>query len=143
MILPENLTKNSLAEWKIYKVLKVPKDTDLVQNHRHICIKIEDEILYFVCCTTQEDTIDRFITSRHLNPSTKVSIPRDANNGFTQDSYVNCNNIKRCIESQLVDGLSDGTILYLGEIDNGLISKIKEGIKVSTIVPDYIKGLLT
>lgn len=142
MILPDNLTRDSLAEWKIYKVLKVPKDTDLVQNHRHICVKIENEIFFFVCCTTKEVTIEKFIKLNNLDIKTKVDIPKDENNGFTQDSYVNCNNIHRCVESQLVDGLTDGTIRFLGEIDNGLILKIKEGIKVSTIVPEHIKKLL-
>ncbi len=80
MNLPLTVFLKSIQEKKIYFFAK---ESSLgVPNHMHICLKIDGEILYFMCCTTKNNTIQRFLQRKNISYSTIVHIAKDQINCF-------------------------------------------------------------
>jgi len=113
-----------------------------IPNHLHILINKKDEML-FVCCTSQEDTMNRLIKYRKLPESSIVWIKKDKENGLKKDdSFVNCNNIFSCAKDQFADLIKQNKIRKtLGNISESHFEQIKIGLNDSPLVSDEIKDL--
>ena len=142
MEIPEKLIQGQIEEGKIYFFYdSVPEGSDLIPKHFHICLKIHEEIVYLLCCTTQEQTIDNYIQSTHLDWKTKVYIAPTATNGLTKDTFLNCNSIKSSDFEELVKLYKKGGISFSGEVTIDEFNTIKVGILSSAVVEPYIKKL--
>lgn len=142
MEIPEKLIQGQIEEGKIYFFYdSIPEGSDLIPKHFHICLKIHEEIVYLLCCTTQEQTIDNYIRLNGLDWKTKVFIAPSAFNGLTKDTFLNCNSIKSSDFEELVKLYEKGGISFSGEVTTDEFNTIKVGILSSAVVEPYIKKL--
>lgn len=136
----DEILRSQIEEGKVYRFFdSTPDGSDIVPNHWHIVLKKNDEIVYFLCCTTKEETIDRFIQTRNLDRKTKVHISPTVDNGLKEDTFLNCNQVKRCAIEDLISLLNDGLVRFDGEIVSDDYSRIKVGILSSAVIEPYIK----
>ena len=143
MLIPEGLVRGQIEEGKVYRFYDtIPEGSDVVPNHFHVCFKLNEEIVYLLCCTTKNKTIDDYIRVNHLDPKTKVHIAPTPVNGLKEDTYLNCNNTLSCDFEDLVKAISDGSVTYSGEIETDEYQNIKIGILSSAVVPQAVKELL-
>lgn len=143
MDVPEALVRGQIEEGKVYRFYdSVPKGSNVIPNHWHICFKVKEEIVYFVCCTTKENTIDSYIKGTKLDPKTKVHIVPTADNGLTKDTYLNCNSFQMCDFEELVKSISNGVVTYSGFVSKEDFDCIRIGIISSAVVPDVIRKLV-
>jgi len=143
MDLPEELVRGQIKEGKVYRFYdSVPTGSNIIPNHWHICFKINEEIVYLVCCTTKEGTIDSYIKVNKLDTKTKVYIAPTADNGLTKDTYLNCNSIQMCDFEELVKSISKSKVTYSGFVSKEDFDCIRIGIRSSAVVPDAIKKLV-
>lgn len=140
MGLPEELVRGQIEEGKVYRFYdNIPQGSNIIPNHWHICFKVNEEIVYLVCCTTKEGTIDNYIRVNKLDTKTKVFIAPTADNGLHEDTYLNCNSIKMCGFEDLVKSISKGDVTYSGYVSRDDFNSIKIGIVSSAVVPNVIK----
>ena len=143
MVFPESLVKDQIEEGKVYRFYDtVPEGSDAIPGHWHICFKVGGEIVYLLCCTTKEETIDNFIKVNRLDKKTKVHITPTEDNGLLKETFLNCNSVHYCDFEQLVKAVSAGSVTYSGEITEAEYQLIKIGLLSSAVVPQVIKQLL-
>ena len=143
MELPEGLIRGQIEEGKVYRFYDiVPEDSDAVPGHWHICVKVHDEIVYLVCCTTKENTIDKFIRVNGLDCKTKVAITPSEDNGLNRETFINCNSVYFCDFEELVAAIHDGRVRYGGQIVDSDFRRIVVGILSSAVIEPFIKELL-
>ena len=141
--LPEDIIRSQIEEGKVYRFHDtVPEGSDIVPNHWHIVLRKDNDIVYFLCCTTKEGTINSFIQTRGLDWKTKVHITPTPENGLTEDTFLNCNQVKICEIESLVSLMNDGLVRFDGEIVPDDYNRIKVGILSSAVIEPYIKDLL-
>lgn len=74
MLIPEGLVRGQIEEGKVYRFYDtIPEDSDVIPNHFHVCFKLNEEIVYLLCCTTKNKTIDDYIRVNHLDPKTVMT----------------------------------------------------------------------
>ena len=140
MDFPEALIRGQIAPRKVYRFNDtVPNGTGIISGHWHICFKVKDSIVYLLCCTTKEQTIDKYLHANHLDDKTKVYIAPTTENGLEKDTFLNCNTIRFCELDDLVKLLKDGLVQFTGEISDEEFQKIRIGILSSSVVEPIIQ----
>jgi hypothetical protein len=93
MKLPVETFVEAIAERKVYYFASERLNTP--EPHYYICIKkTDDDILILSCCTSQFETVKRFVETRNLPYETLVYINPDAddqNCPFYKQTFINCN----------------------------------------------------
>ena len=115
-----------------------------VQGHMHVCIKHHKRYLIFSTCSSQLTTALRLAQIRGYNINTYPVVQPDVLNGFSQPTYINCNQVWELDEEQFGDLFKAGQIRNTqsdGCLDDVDMKRISNGIKLSTEVPDNIKEL--
>lgn len=133
---------NGIQEKKIYYFSSNRIGT--TEPHYFICIKRTDnDVLIMSCCTSKFNTVKNFVESRSLPPETLVWIsPKDENNPFTLDTYVNCNStITHTIEELAIKYDSDAVNLS-GEISEAHYEQILIGLHKSPLIDGETKDLI-
>lgn len=140
MELPQSLLEETINESEIYFFTS---QTNVgVPEHIHICVKKQDKYFLFTACTSQTDTIYKFVIHSHIDPNTFPCFVPDETNGFRQITYVNCNQIIEYNKNDFLKLLSDNKIYKLkGKLSVDGMKQIIKGIKLSKIVPERIKKL--
>jgi len=141
MKLPIPLFKQNIQEKKIYIFRKnCPFGVD---NHMHVCLKKPDgNILYFVCCTTKHETIEKFLRKQNISYSTIVHIKKDSKNCFNEDdTYINCNSVHIGNLQTFIKAYNNDIVDFIGEISDNHFYQIIKGIMDSPQVENEIKKI--
>ena len=143
MKMPAKALLSTLEAGKIYFfTMDIDSPT---AGHRHIFLKKKgEEFLIFVCCTSQEDTMNRLIQRQRLDPATIVWIRPDAENGLTKDTFVNCNFVVDLSIDEFIAAYDEGYIQSTGgnQISDAVYAQIVYGIKHSILFAEEIKECL-
>lgn len=144
MKVPTDLFLSGISERKIYYFSTVKINS--LQPHYFICIKrMNNDLLIMSCCTSQFETINRFITSRKLPKESLVWIepdPQSVDNPFTKDTYVNCNSYLTYTLDEFKSMYESGTISYSGELSEDHYIQLLIGIHSSPLVDNETKETL-
>ena len=91
MDIPIALLEELVAEAEIYFF---GKETTLgVPEHLHVCVKKNGKLYLFTACTSQIDTIYRYLSHSATDPNTIPCLSPNAGNGFRTLTFVNCNQV--------------------------------------------------
>lgn len=112
--------------------------------HYFICIRrTEDDLLFMSCCTSQFDTVRKFVESRSLPFETLVHIsPKDENNPFDKDTYINCNDLQTYTVEEFREMYDSNDVDFSGVISENHYEQILTGIHLSPVIEDDIKELI-
>ena len=140
MELPLALINETVNETELYFFTK---DTAKgVPGHIHVCVKKGDKYILFTACTSQTDTIYRFVTRTNADPNTFPCFAPDNVNCFKQLTYINCNNIIEYDNADFLNQIKEDKVYKLqGTISDDAMQLIVKGIKLSKTVPEKIKKL--
>lgn len=135
---------SSIKEQKIYYFSSDKINVD--NPHYFICIKkTEQDILILTCCTSQFETIRRFVETRSLPYETLVWIKpnvEDDDNPFNVDTYVNCNFVFEYTIEEFRNMYNSNSISFSGEISMYYYSQIVNGLNLSPLIEEEIKDFL-
>jgi len=139
---PVNLFLQGIQEKKVYYFSN--KNINTYTPHYYICLKrTDDDLLILSCCTSQFETVKRFIELSDLPFETLVWIkPKDGENPFIKDRYVNCNQYFSYSIDQFKQMYEQDNISFSGEISDVHFEQIIIGIKISPLIDEDIKDLL-
>ena len=115
-----------------------------IEPHYYICIeRTPGDILILSCCTSQFNTVSKFVEKRKLPYETLVHIsPKGHENPFKMDTYVNCNEYHEyTIEDFKKMYLSDA-IVFSGEISEIHYEQILIGLHRSPLIEEDTKAIL-
>lgn len=111
-----------------------------IPNHRHICLtKIDGKCLIFACCTSQEQTLNKFLEFKKLPSSSVVYIPESDYSFLTKDTFINCNDVQIIDEKDFINDYNNGNIRRVGEIKFSHFAQIVKGVKESKLIPTETK----
>ncbi|MFT5821527.1 MAG: hypothetical protein ACI8ZM_002780 [Crocinitomix sp.] len=109
------------------------------QEHRFIlCLHEDDGDAYFVCCTSQEATVNRLIRRNKYCESTFPYFSPDDENQFTKDTWVNCNEIQVHSTYELEEKLDANNFSRQGKISLDHFEQIKTAMINSETIEDII-----
>lgn len=135
---------SSIKERKVYYFSSDKINVD--NPHYFICIKkTEQDILILTCCTSQFETIKRFVETRSLPYETLVWIKpneEDDDNPFIVDTYVNCNKVFEHTIEEFRNKYNSDLISFSGEISMNYYSQIVNGLNLSPLIEGEIKDCL-
>lgn len=144
MKLPIKLFTSSIKEQKILYFSSQHLNSD--ESHYFVCIKRTDnDVLILTCCTSKFDTVRKFVESRHLPNETLVWIkpdPKDSENPFTIDTYVNCNNVFSYTMEEFQNMYSSNSLSIVGELSLNYYTQIINGLIASPLIEEEIKDCL-
>jgi len=138
---PTDFFINGIKEKKLYYFSSTKIDTDI--PHHYVCIKKTDnDVLILTLCTSQFDTVKRFVETRNLPYETLVYITPDGENELTVDTYVNCNEIHEYTIDEFRVLYESNIVGFTGEIADSHYQQILIGLHKSTLIDEDIKELL-
>ncbi|MCC6691551.1 MAG: hypothetical protein IT235_08475 [Bacteroidia bacterium] len=141
MKIPTDLFLKGIRARKVYYFSNNKINTEI--PHYYVCIKRTDaDVLILSLCTSQFETIKRFVESRNLPFETLVFIAPDIHNPFTKQTYVNCNEIHEFTVEELKEMYESEAVEFSGEISEGHYVQILLGLKASPMIDDETKDLL-
>ena len=140
MDLPIALLEELVAEAEIYYF---GKDAAIgVPDHYHICVKKHGKMYLFTACTSQIDTIYRYLSHSGTDPNTIPCLSPNAGNGFRVLTFVNCNQVYECESGEMVDEIRSGRVRKEeGNLSEEEMLMLVKGIRLSRTVSDNIKSL--
>lgn len=117
---------------------------DSPEPHYWICLqRTPDDVLVLSCCTSQVDTVERYIKYLKFLPETFVYIsPKDSSNPFRKDTFVNCNNCQLFTVEEFRILYDSDRIDFSGEISEIYFQQILDGVLSSPLVDGETKSLL-
>ena len=138
MILPKSFFLNTAKEKDIFYF-----STDKISStkkHYFICIKKSaKEILLFTCCTTQKEKREQYFKLKNYSLRTLVYINPTKENGLTEDTWVDCNNIFPFTTEEFKTFCDDGRIEFKGELSDIHYEQILIGLHESTEITNAQK----
>ncbi len=142
MKLPADLFLSAIEERKIYYFSTTKINSE--EPHHFVCIKRTDnDVLIMSCCTSQFETVKKFVETRSLPLETLVWItPSDTNNPFTKDTYVNCNNSHTFTVEEFRAMYSSDSVTYSGEVSEDHYLQILIGLHKSPLIDKETKELI-
>lgn len=142
MKLPTDMFLKAIEEKKLYYFSSTQLNTD--EPHHYVCIKKTDnDILLMTVCTSQYDTVKRFVETKKLPYETLVWITsNDTTNPFTKDTYVNCNKTFTFTMDEFKTMYEKDSVNYSGQIADVHYIQIVCGIIASPMIDDETKELL-
>jgi hypothetical protein len=142
MKVPTQLFLSAIEERKVYYFSTTKINTE--EPHHFICLKrTENDLLIMSCCTSQFNTVSRFVETRSLPYETLVWISsNDGDNPFTRDTYVNCNNSFTYTIDEFRSMYDSDSVSHSGEISENHYKQILIGIHISPLVDEETKVLI-
>lgn len=142
MKVPIGLFLASIQEKKVFYF--VSDQINSSEPHIYICLKRSaNDVLIMACCTSQFETVRKFIEARKLPKETLVWIsPRDPENPFSRDTYVNCNNCFTFTVAEFRQMYESDSISLSGEISEIHFEQILIGVHSSPLIEEETKDLL-
>ena len=141
MKLPIDFFLKGINEKKVYYFSSSKLNTTV--PHYFICIlKGEKDTLLMVCCTSDKnDKRKRRIEMLGLH-STLVWIKPDDNNGFTKDTFVDCNSVFEYSVRDFKTMYEQELLEYKGEVADSHYEQVINGLLESPNITDDIKELI-
>lgn len=144
MKLPTDIFLSAIEEKKVYYFSSTQINTP--EPHYFICLKRTDnDVLIMSCCTSQFDTVRRFVESRSLPNETLVWIsPGDQTdeNPFVKDTYVNCNSSYTYTIDEFRSMYNSDSVTFSGEISDEHYEQIVIGIHKSPLIDTETKEVI-
>ncbi|MEN0005216.1 MAG: hypothetical protein AAF798_13775 [Bacteroidota bacterium] len=141
MKLPSDIFIAGLAPGKVYYFESEQLSTNI--PHYFICLTINaDELVILACCTSQFEKRKRFIESRNLPHSTLVWISPNDENGFSRDTFVDCNSYFDYSKEELKRLYESDILSFTGEVSEDVLVQIYIGMKDSPLIEEAIKDRL-
>lgn len=142
MKVPTEIFLKAIEEKKVYYFTSTLLESE--EPHHFICIKRTDnDILLMTVCTSQFDTVKRFVEKKGMPYETLVWItPSDADNPFSKDTYVNCNNSFTYTVEEFKSMYEKDAVTWSGEIADVHYIQILTGILASPLIDDETKELI-
>lgn len=139
MKVPTETFLRNVAEGKVYYFSSSRIQTAVA--HYFICVKrTPQDFLILSCCTSQFETIERFVESRRLPNETLVAInEHDENNPFTKPTFINCNEYFLYTLEEFRKKYESETIDFSGEISEISYEEIVRSILASPLIEQEIK----
>jgi hypothetical protein len=138
---PVELFKSTVQEKKVYFFSSTKLNTE--KPHYFICIKRNNEdLLILSCCTSQQETVQKYIETRNLPHETMVWIKPEATNPFLKNTFINCNNTFIYTLDDFESMYTTGKIKYSGEISLNHYSQIVTGIHKSPLIDEETKEMI-
>lgn len=137
------LFADGIAKKGIYLFSSTHLNTDI--PHYFICIvRTDGDLLYMTCCTSQFETVRRFVETRPNIPETTLVwiSPKNNENPFTKDTYVNCNSVFVYSVEDLTQMYLNEEITYKGEISDIHYEQLLIGVNASPLVDEEIKEFI-
>ena len=133
---------SSIDKGKIY-YFKSNKLVSTTQPHYFIVIaNPTDNLILFVCCTSQFDKRARFIELNDIPLSTLVWLKPNGENGLKKDIYVDCNSYFKYSKAELIQMYDQNQIEFIGYIPDSKLEEIKQGVIDSPLIVNEIKEFL-
>ncbi len=140
MELPLSLIEETVNETEMYFFTKETEKG--VPGHIHVCVRKGEKFILFTACTSQTDTIFKFVTRTNADPNTFPCFAPDNINCFKQLTYINCNNIIEFDRTEFLNQIKENKVYKLqGIITDDAMQQIVKGIKLSKTIPENIKKL--
>lgn len=136
MELPSTLINSAIKDGTVFKF----STTSLPEPHYYIVISnIDNKIIALCCCTSQYDTIQKYLIKNNYSEKILVDIDYNNYNFLKKPTFINCN-IKTVIEYNefIKNHLKDKK----GEINQEDYKKIIEGILISPDIEEEFKDIL-
>lgn len=136
MDLPSNLINSVITDGSVFKF----STTNLPIPHYYIVISnIDNKIIALSCCTTQYDTIQKYLKKNNYSEKILVDIDYNNYNFLKKATFINCNTK---IEFEYNDFVKKHLKDQKGEINYEDYKKIIEGILISPDIEEEFKDLL-
>ncbi|MDZ4794563.1 MAG: hypothetical protein SGI83_09820 [Bacteroidota bacterium] len=111
--------------------------------HYFVCVgQLPSGEYAFSCCTSQFNTVRKFVEIRRLPNTTLVFMPPAVDNPFDRDTYVNCNEYFGFHKADLWEMYNLGSLTEHGEFPLESYEQIVIGFKDSTIIDEELKDNL-
>ena len=139
MKVPPELFLSSIEEKKVYYFTSTKLNTET--PHHFVCIKRTDkDILILTVCTSKFETVKTHVEKMGLPQETLVWIkPKEGENPFTKDTYVNCNNSFTYTVEEFEIMYKSDTISHSGEISENHYNQILTGLHKSPVIEREVK----
>jgi hypothetical protein len=142
MKLPFALFRQSVSEKRIYRFNLNYKGNS--SAHYYLCVKTEEDYVWFMCCTSQRDSRVATILRDRGNLETLVQIAAPGQGPFTKDTFVDCNSAE-LIEWEEVEAMyNKNSFQFLEtEIGDNEFRLVVKGILLSKHVEKRLQKLLS
>lgn len=137
---PEFVIEATLKIGVIYK-FTAPELITTEIPHYFVVVAIEDETNYLCVCTTQLNSQLNYVQKKGYDADTLAYLKPTSDNGFTQDTYINCNDYHTISKKALIEKVKTKTFEITGNLNEDEYKIIKESINLS-YVNDIPKNLL-
>ncbi|MEY4541181.1 MAG: hypothetical protein RLZZ306_2938 [Bacteroidota bacterium] len=136
--LPVDYFLTTIEERKVYYFTNQQLNTEV--PHYHICIKRKsNDFLILSSCTSKFETVKRFIEMRKLPFETLVHLKPSDENGFTKDTYVNCNDYHIKSIDDFKKMYESDSIEFKGKISITHYEQILIGLHESPLIEEEMK----
>ncbi len=96
--------------------------------HYFIVVAIDSDDIYTLLGTTKEGRVKSHFANNDLEPDGLVFIKADEKNGFTQDTWVNCNDIYTITRIRLESKVYFNELEYRGRVSYNHYDQLRTGI---------------
>ncbi|MEI9921337.1 MAG: hypothetical protein WDO14_21510 [Bacteroidota bacterium] len=148
MFSPDDFLKQ-IDERRVYYFSSQQLNTE--DPHYFICITKtdHDNLMAFVCCTTQFEKRAKFHEISGYPGTCLVRIKSTPENGLTKESYVDCTRVFQFTGSEFKTKYQNGSLVFKGSLEEVYFEQILIGVKDSpttdprmcTIAEEMIKAL--
>lgn len=139
MELPKSLLNSSLIKEKSVFYFSTSKISS-PEPHNFVLVKcIDSSIIAFTCCTTNYNTIYKYIIRNGYPEETVASLDYNNYPFLSSPTYINCNSKTEFDYTEFLNLYQKGKVKYKGEISDEEYTKIVEGILLSEDIEEEFK----
>jgi hypothetical protein len=142
MDLPSSLLNSELIKEKSVFYFTSSKINTKVPHNFIVIKNIDDSIIVFSCCTSQYQTICRYVSFNNYSEDTIASIDYNSYSFLKKPTYINCNSKIEYDYTEFTSLYQTGKINYRGEISDEEYDKIVNGIILSEDIEEELKDHL-
>ncbi len=116
---------------------------DSLEPHFHVCIVVNGNDVYFLCCTSKFKSLKRLIIYHGHPYSTlvRLSSHKSNKNDLKKETFVDCNKCHVFTKQELLDIRRDAALRSKGEISEADFQQLSIGVNDSLLIEEYIKEM--
>jgi hypothetical protein len=130
LIPPKTAIDLTLKVGSVYK-FEAPELIDTKTPHYFIVIAIENENNFLSVCTSQLHSKINHLKISGIDLNTLAFIKPTDSNGFTKDTYVNCNDYHVITKTELINKVQSKSFHWTGRLSEDDYNKILKSISLS------------
>lgn len=140
MDLPDHLKSSILVEKSIF-YFSSPK-INSSDPHNFIILKnLDNKIIFFTCCTSQYDTVLRYIDKSGNHQNTITSIDYNSYSFLKKPTFINCNSYIEYSKEEFFQLYDNGHVQYRDKISSEEYDSIINGYLLSDDIEEDFKDL--